>query len=453
MNQMSYLKNGENGVELNDGVFEIELQNIFNHTANGSPTEISKAGCLALLKRSKEIGGDRNGHLLWNEWRLKPKYQTPYDGITKTYSNTVDFSDVDFSKIGITDFVGFIFGNGTNFSNSRFPRDFKFNGAVIGYQAKFDEASFEGNVEFSGAMFGSGCSFVLATFKGGAFFNGVHWEQLQWTYRSQKDKIKKFSDNAALIPSRFFDISFNGATFEGAVFFSGRTFQGATSFCPSESKGIKKVVEFKKVPIFHNCTFHQNTRFDDAKFPPPTGDSGNAKAYRTLKLAFSNQQSAREEQDFFAREMKEETVEYGLKAKQALDRQFALFDFTKNGTAWLLHKIYKWTSNYGLSFWSPTFWLIGSVCLFAYLYAFLNEQTSLCLSFDVVQAKKWVQLSVLQTFPFPGFDELAKNSLADLLKGKETPLAITMFIVIQKIGSLLLLFLSGLALRNLFKLK
>jgi uncharacterized protein YjbI with pentapeptide repeats len=451
MIDFNFFINGDEWSGLKTDVFKTELENFFKNNVNGSASEISKVGCLALLKLSKKIGGDKNGHLLWNAWR--EKHQAPYDGRTKIYSNTVDFSDLNFATHGITDFVGFIFGNGTNFSKSKFSQNFKFNGAIIGYQAKFDEAIFQGDVEFSGSMFGAGCSFARSIFNGKVLFNGTHWEQLQWTYRSQKETVKSFAENAALNPSRFFDISFNGARFEDSVFFSGRNFQGKTSFCPSEVGGDKKVVEFKKVPIFHNCTFHQNTRFDEAKFPTPTGDPDNAKAYRTLKLAFSNQQSIREEQHFFALEMNEEAVEYGIKASQALGHRIALFAFAKNGTVWLLHKIYKWSSNYGFSFWKPLFLLIVLVCLFAYIYALFSEQTSLCLTFDGSQAKKWIQLSLLQSLPFPGFDELAKGALNELLGGKATPLVITVIIVFQKVAALLLLFLSGLALRNLFKLK
>lgn len=108
-------------------------------------------------------------------------------------------------------------------------------------------------------------------------------------------------------------------------------------------------------PKFHGCELHQDTSFEGAEFPKPTGSEEAARAFRTLKLAFSKQQAIREEQRFFKLEMEEETLrETGLKRQ--------------------LFVTYKYFSDYGFSITRPFTLLIFFPALYVSLFnAFLIE--------------------------------------------------------------------------------
>jgi hypothetical protein len=66
----------------------------------------------------------------------------------------------------------------------------------------------------------------------------------------------------------------------------------------------------------------------------------------------------------------------------------------------------------------------------------------------------WIEFSLTQALPLPGLDKLSEN-----LRGKLFPadglisIGVTFFVILHKVITLLALFLMGLALRNLFKLK
>lgn len=536
---------------------------IFEDPKNGTPDNITKAGCLALL---------RLGNKDWNVWRkkhpVKTIRQTPTDFTIVRYENAVDFSEIDFEKMGIRLFCFLEFGNGAQFTNakfrshttfirSRFGDDVNFDNTQFGAQtsfhssrfgnnanfrdarfgkdtnfseiefgentyffhsefegeacfdtalfehcADFSDAIFKGKVNFSRAMFGAHSRFVNliflmdvnffgvrfgrdlyfvgthfckdVTFKGaqfseetyfmGAQFDGkvnfvaISEEALANPYKTFYDRqnSKKWSENLSPAYSDTFNsINFNGANFLDSVNFTGRLFEGSTSFgrltspmtirrfnsygtTLEEELPKGKPVVFKQAPLFHNCKLHQDTTFDGAHFPAPSVDPSKndeqARAYRTLKLAFAQHQATREEQRFFRLEMAEEAM---------------LAPITQR---WLFNA-YRIVSKYGFSLSRPVALLLGAQVFFLIIYGWLAGlspcfywQTNCYFNYT------WLEFGLLQSIPLPGMDTW-NDTLQKELFPKGVINLVTISVILHKLISLFTLFLIGLALRNLFKMK
>ena len=356
-------------------------RDVFKDPENGTPDNITQAGCLALARLGKEA---------WNAWRRK--YWTLCDkdeDLFIKWENTADFSGFDFREESI-DFQEFVFGHGARFDETqfghsayfcgtqfgdstsfggarfgdfacfdgaqfvnnasfhvaKFGNDARFSGTQFSNRAKFTGAQFGNDASFAGAQFGDDASFVWAKFGDYACFSGaqfgdsasfniaqfgddasfvtLNWASLTNWYKYRPgglEAAKAWAEAQGLSPETFKSISFDGADFAGQVDFSGRAFEGRTSFgCLTEQMKVRRcdhgnIVEkvlpkgqqvvFGKAPLFHNCKLHQDTTFYGAKFPKPSTDPTKndtaARAYRTLKLAFAQQQATRDEQFFSGR--------------------------------------------------------------------------------------------------------------------------------------------------------
>ena len=357
------------------------IRQLFRDPANGTPDNISKAGCLALALKSNEAGCVGKGYVVWNAWREVFSSQT--NDLSR--KNCANFEDVNSSNelVGEISFRSFHFGRRTSFKR----------------------ATFQEKTSFIDANFGDFSSFHQAKF--------------------YKDSL--FRSSAKNNDGSFLRIRFSYCRFEGKADFSNRLFLGSSSF---------KGTNFGVAPIFHGCELHQDTSFEGAEFPKPTGSEQAARAYRTLKLAFSNQQAIREEQRFFKLEMEEETLrETGLKR--------------------LLFKAYKTFSDFGFSITRPlTYGGLGVLGLTA-AYGILSWLGQCGLSMQACHfAPERLEFSLLQTLPLPGLDKLSEAaSKVFWPEGSWWSLGLSVLVIFQKILSLATLFLVGLALRNLFKLK
>jgi len=287
----------------------------------------------------------------------------------------------------------------------------------------------------------------------------VNWEDLHHVYCESRLKIATdWAEQHGLSPDTFKSISFAGATFEGQVDFSGRTFTGATSFgClaeivkifnyTSDEQRVKKElpkgqpVKFGKPPLFHGCKLHQDTTFDGADFPEPSSDSREndiaARAYRTLKLALSQHQATHDEQRFFRLEMAEEAQ----RAPQYARR--------------LLLRLYSFFSDYGFSVSRPFVWLwliplLVTVQILANFTPCLPWQAKCQIRYDLLQ------FVLMQALPLPGLDKWSdslRQCLFPTASGAWQGIMLTGILMLHKALSLLAVFLMGLALRNLFKMK
>ncbi len=409
-------------------------RDVFRDPENGIPDSISSAGCLALAQLGKEA---------WNTWRSKyPTKKTP----SGDWQNNADFYCHDF-RVSKIDFSGFNFGNAANFNGTVFPQFASFNGALFGAEATFTGAQFASEASFKDCIFGQGArfngtqfsndaTFENAIFDTGIRFVGLTWEQLGEYYSGRSGKVgkaKKWAEKRTLSPSTFKSICFDGTQFKGTVDFSNRTFLGLTTF-----NSVKKSVNtsFAVAPKFHNCKLHQDTSFEGADFPSPAGSADAIRAYRTLKLAFSQQQALREEQRFFRLEMAEEAAR-------------------ATGAPRLLYRAYAFLSDYGYSLARPAMLLVGTLLAMTLIYSGLSyagKCTPLVTSCNTYAAS--IEFGILQSLPFLGLDKFSDPIRAVLFpsEGLISTLA-TLAMVLHKAIALLALFLMGLALRNLFKLK
>lgn len=525
-----------------DGVAVREtVREIFRNSENGTPDNITKAGCLALAPEGKTV---------WNAWRS----EFPVKERLANFSNVADFQNVNFVEESI-DFSEFMFGDGACFQGARWGDgakfrdaqwgskanlqsvqfanranfqgahwgDFaRFDGARWGQKANFraarwgrfavfsgacwdsnadfigaqwdiwanfsevqwgDEADFRGaqwafgsqfqdarwghSANLKGSQWGDGANFKGSRWRNGVNFQGAHWESLRpyWDTEQQWKSAKEWAEERGLSPNSFGSLDFSGSKFDGEVSFSNRNFIDKTHFGLFHSDYVRRKMQqgkesrsvlleettdtsrnciFGSAPIFHGCEFHQDTSFEGAQFPPASGSEKAARAYRTLKLAFNKQQAIREEQLFFRLEMDEEKVGHRIKGLMALKRKQAVVVIRAYGT-WLLYWLYRQVSDYGLSVVRPLLMLFILVLLFAQISGTYTHVES---CFDIwkdtcnIQGD-WLKYSLQQALPLPGFDKIEPTI-------KDVSL---FWLVFHKTLSLAALFLIGLALRNLFKLK
>lgn len=504
------------------------VREIFQNPNNGTPDNISKAGCLALALKSNEVGAIYGGYWVWNSWR---QYFPSVHLESGAWLNTVDFVKEDFRGSHLN-FAGFVFGGCANFRGAQWGDGVSFQDAQWGDFANFDEARWGNNANFVGAKWGSMASFngtqwgnnanfegaqwgkhanfwfaqwgTNAYFRGAqwddyakflfahwdtyAHFEGAHWgdrvvfQGARWmgdvdfSARSWETLKDAYSDEAryqvarawaearGLNPSQFSNVDFSGASFLGEARFSNRHFMEATNFgllhpdsrrlhlnrdaqgqLQRDQYGLSiskddleqhRHITFGKPPIFHGCELHQDTSFEGAVFPPPTGSEEAARAYRTLKLAFSKQQAIREEQRFFRLEMEEETL------RETAHKRW-------------LFQAYKKFSDYGFSITRPLQYGGLGVLGLTVVYGLLSWLGHCGLSVQSCHfAPQWLDFSLLQTLPLPGLDKLIEAaSNAFWPEGAWWNLGLSALVIVHKTVSVAALFLIGLALRNLFKLK
>lgn len=488
-----------------DGIAVCEtIREIFRNPDNGTPDNISKAGCLALSMKSNDLGGRDKGYVIWNAWRRV----FPVDAMTR--KNRADFQEHEFLEDAL--FLGYDFGLSANFSKAIFRKRAYFIGARFGSSTDFSFSFWAGEAHFQFSLWAADIRFEHAYWTKHAVFIGSQWiganftgwmapeglsfagvgctnviglscskiHQLDasaesWAWLETRcywvidgvrayARAKSYAKEIGSDPECFSLAFFSGTHFLANVNFANRKFNKGVFFDAVEKhnpwneilrqpdglplldrndipqhiddKKLAHFTRFTAVPIFHGCELHQDTSFDGAEFPKPTGDDKAIRAYRTLKLAFNKQQAVREEQRFFRLEMEEETLrETGMKR-------------------WLF-KAYKTFSDYGFSITKPLkYWGSGVLALTA-VYGLLSWLGQCGLSVQACNlAPEWLEFSLLQTLPLPGLDKLSENARkAFWPEGAWWGLLLSALVIVHKTSSLASLFLIGLALRNLFKLK
>ena len=371
-------------------------------------------------------------------------------------------------------FSGSQWDDGANFVGTQFDHSTYFRATRWGDETNFQGARFGAFIDFHGAQWGNDIIFIGTRWGNYVDFSGSEWEPLITNFRDRKsfESAKNWSLKRGISPNKFYEIDFSGAEFSDLLFFNDRKFLSETDFSKLNEnhsdfqifeQEIRKSVKlgehgvplidnhnlaweldsdqrihvvFGAVPKFHGCEIHQDTSFEGAEFPNPTGSEEAARAYRTLKLAFSKQQAIREEQRFFRLEMEEETLrETGLKR-------------------WLF-RAYKELSDYGFSITCPLKYGGLSVMALTAVYGLLSWLGQCGLTVRACQfAPQWLEFSLLQTLPLPGLDKLSEAASKVFWPvGAWWGLVLSALVILHKTISLAALFLVGLALRNLFKLK
>lgn len=219
-----------------------------SNTAHGTADNISKKGCLALVKLGYEV---------WNKWR------EDYPVIVNGSDEPVNFADFGEAVFEIVDanFQNFRFGShcsfkdatfefAANFTNAEFGERTNFNGARFGTQSKLHREKY--NTYFNGGIFGRHCTFVGSEFYGSAIFNAAKLECTKF-WNAKFCSSANFTD-AILYECTFSNVAF--ATLDGQVYFN-RSQWTSCSFAS---------VEFKNAVFFYGALFNSRVIFEKTTF-------------------------------------------------------------------------------------------------------------------------------------------------------------------------------------------
>ena len=502
----------ENLPEQIDGITIREtIRHFFRNPINGSPDSISKVGCSSLIKLSQEEGAPGKMHLIWNTWRIKFPAWSPIENTTNfeghTFYEDMDLRFFDFGYAA--NFRKTIFKKRAFFDHSTFRTSTDFSCSYWLGQASFKWTKWENDIRFHYSYWYEhsnflGSHWISANFayckwmKGvdfsgtgwsdsfdfsGCYFHSLSMEGHNWAYLESRffddellfQQIQNYAKRIGTSPTDSALVIFSGSFFAKDANFSNRSFKKSLYFNAIElhnpyveilrdenglpilnlDKNIQFLednsqshfVEFQGLILFHGSIIHQDTSFAGAIFPDATGSENTARAYRTLKLAFSSMQAVREEQRFFRLEMAEEAKQhenifYKYKSEcqwlKAL-KEYIIFSFFRT---------YSLVADYGFSVTRPILFLILNVIIFANIYG-IHQGYSICLIGNNCNFRTgWYTTALLHSMPFSGMEKLCQGCLYF-----ETNFLFTISFVVYKVISLIALFLIGLALRNLFKLK
>lgn len=331
------------------------------------------------------------------------------------------------------------------FKEAAFPGDAAFGKAMFSRIASFDEARFSGNASFCEAAFSGNANFSKAIFSGdadfrkAAFSGDAHFNKAAFAGDTNFSKAEfsgvaffvkaAFSGDAHFVVTRFSGFaSFDEATYSSDAEFDEATFSDDADFMAAEFKSLTRFAGAKfqtAVPDFRDAKLSEATEWHGATWPPSPKDREAAQqqvyAYERLKAEMERLKKHADEQFFFAKE---------LRARRALE--------TRGSLQWLLNYAYEISSDYGQSVGWPIFWLVVLFALGADFFALAPVYHNAPLPYHIAEG-----LSATNLFPLlPYKPKLEELSAAAQIIGD-----------LQSVLGLILLFLLGLALRNLFRMK
>ncbi len=129
------------------------------------------------------------------------------------------------------------------------------------------------------------------------------------------------------------------------------------------------------------------------------------------------------------------------------------------GRQWI-SRLYGASSNYGHSLIRPFLTLLAFMLIFGSVHGLLTNMYHVAdlspnfREFDATRTWQWFRYVLINTFPAPGFDKMQMDLRIGLFGQDGYLSAIATFLeMLHKVISLGCVFLLGLALRNLFKMK
>ena len=105
------------------------IRQLFRDPANGTPDNISQAGCLALALKSNEAGCVGKGYVVWNAWRRA------FPVLHLSIVNHANFQESEFTEV--MNFRLFEFGYAANFQKTIFRKKANFDHAKFGTSTDF----------------------------------------------------------------------------------------------------------------------------------------------------------------------------------------------------------------------------------------------------------------------------------------------------------------------------
>ena len=281
-----------------------------------------------------------------------------------------------------------------SFAGFVFPVNTIFEDSIFEEEINFQEAVFFGSVNlFSRAEFYRRANFWSAIFSGSVAFNDVNFAG------GADFELVKCSDQVIFLRARFESVTnFNGARFS------------------------------KTVPLFHDAEMAEAITWHSVVWPTAPTDKVDARfqviAYEKLKAEMERLKKHSDEQFFYAKE---------LRARRALETPLSF--------KWLLYFAYENLGGYGQNAALPLMWLAFLWAVGASLFARLPTKQGYPLDYEV--AARLSLNNVAPVLPFKPGEEITKQLEAWA----------KWFGILQSVTGAVLLFLFGLALRNLFRMK
>ena len=371
----------------------------------------------------------------------------------------------DFTGAAFTSSVGISrskFDGPADFSNATFGTETSFNGSTFGDEARFSGTTFHGEANFRSSHFLQYVSFADSKFSGLAWFNMARF-----------NRRLDFARVTFEMPVFFESISWPDIATDWHRAFLQTRFRDTCSFSGSG---------FRSFAAFDGARFGGDLRVDDV------GESVAGRAYakerkaviqcaktdRTPSLATLEQESENEARDRLIGELERGCRVLKHAMSQASDRsreqllyKFELLSRRSKTSVGCFEKlasdIYGWVSDYGASIERPLVWLLLTfiLCAVGYFAWALGSgivgTDSSHVDFVVAQ---WQAAEFSLSNVFKPFSSLAESSttpksLADLLLSHKKPglsFAVRLVATLQSFISIVLLFLSGIALRRRFQI-
>lgn len=402
----------------------------------------------------------------WNQFDVNEETRNWF---SESLSN---FCDVHFTSEGTEEINADLVCKVSDFTDIIFPGEAWFTGAKFHNKAIFTKTFFYKNTVFERAVFEQDAEFRKARFYNEAWFGSSTFNGPARFYNARFNGIAFFDDakfyNTAMLSEVIFankwqKTDFSYATFKGVrCSFSLVQFRGEVSF---QGINVERAFEignasFSQLPDFTMAHFSESPRFDYVRFQPtvegmtffPSLVSPLNQKPISLKDSIAKWRAIRR----LAIQSHDHQVEHdALKGEIRLLR---LPNGKKKDRSYYWGIAYDIFSDLGSSATRPMLYLGLSVVIFSLVYYVLLFSEASCGLFDSIVSS--VHLS-FNTGLKPFSSEIQENNTMSanallILKQKHAPagyLWIDVITLLQKVMSAFLLFLAGLGLRNMFRIK
>ena len=339
---------------------------------------------LAERKRLEDAGEWEANRLAWEE-KATADFSSRKE--PQTFEADVDCSGWVFP--GFACFYGATFERNARFDEARFKGTASFDGARFVGDAFFERTKVSKVTRFQGAKFKGHAWFQEARFKKNVWFAETHFERIAW-FQTARFKQRTW---------------FSQTTFAGHTSFEDATFYDATDFCAILAERAFTLTDatFYKVPEFIQSRFSEAPRLDNLGIRPGFVKPGDfwlftqrdAKRqtvenpdlkdeparWRALKRPAIQAHDHVREQEFFANEIR--------------SAQFVTdWPYGEGWPRFWFGKLYQWFSDFGRSVVRPlVWWMLVAVACFAiywdqYLVVKAREPLNIqCVTQKVLRSK------------------------------------------------------------------
>lgn len=278
--------------------------------------------------------------------------------------NRTEFKDAVFVRVEFkeqADFSGAIFQERGTFSDAKFQGITEFGRAQFNGHAEFEHTQFHDEARFSNAQFNGGATFWSTQFRGWTTFGeGQFQQQANFRYAAFQERVS--FENAKFLGASWFA----GAAFHASASFREAKFGTKEVATDADFTGIKvdrdfdlTRAEFVKVPVFKQADFKQAPDLDNVKFKLPSfwrrPEADLIATYRALRrMAIQGADYEREQMAFMGE----------IRSKRGTEHKWY------HGGFWF-GIFYDALSDFGGSLWRP--FLAWALCIVGFAIYFLGQ--------------------------------------------------------------------------------